>query len=119
MPVQLDRGRSRSLAVRDERDQLLAAVVDAVDDYGYASTTVDDVVRRAGVSSEVFDEHFGSVREALLAAHGAGGLQARDLSAAVFLSGSDWPDQHRRLRRARPARERRPDPGRDARAARR
>jgi AcrR family transcriptional regulator len=53
------------------RERLLRAMTEATAEEGYASTTVADVVTRAGVSRKTFYEHFAGKRECLLAAYDA------------------------------------------------
>ena len=64
-------GRTRTLSgiVRDHRRRLLAAMVDATSEHGYAGTTVSGVVGLAGVSRATFYEHFADRDECFLAAY--------------------------------------------------
>jgi AcrR family transcriptional regulator len=54
-----------------DRERLLAAVAKAAAEHGYAALTVDQVVRYAGVSREIFDAHFESREQSLVAAQEA------------------------------------------------
>ncbi len=92
-------GRSRvgshARLVQIQRVRLLAAAVRAVDELGYADTTVADITGRARVSRRTFYELF-SDREACLAAvlEDALGLIAGEL-AAVGLEGLAWRERVR------------------------
>jgi AcrR family transcriptional regulator len=48
---------------------MIAAMVEACAERGYADTSVADVVKRAGVSSVTFYKQFADKRDCLLAAH--------------------------------------------------
>ncbi len=72
---QLPRGRhglSRDQVRASQRGRMLAAVAASVAEHGFASMTVADVIKRAGVSRETFYEQFADKEEAFLAALDAG-----------------------------------------------
>jgi AcrR family transcriptional regulator len=52
----------------NQRDRIVAAVTDAVGADGYAQTTVDTIIKRAGVSRRSFYEHFTNKQDAFLTA---------------------------------------------------
>jgi AcrR family transcriptional regulator len=56
---------------QSQRTRLLEAVGRAVADKGYAATTIDDIVRGAGVSKKTFYEHFRDKEDCFLAAYEA------------------------------------------------
>jgi AcrR family transcriptional regulator len=60
-------GASHRQIVAIQRSRLLAAAVAAVDELGYADTTVTDVTNRARVSRRTFYELFSSREECLIA----------------------------------------------------
>ncbi len=60
-------GTSHAQIVEIQRSRLLAAAVGAVDELGYASTTVADVTSRARVSRRTFYELFANREECLVA----------------------------------------------------
>src|SRR5688572_28032972 len=64
-------GLNRDVVVAFQRTRLLEAVGRAVAERGYAAETIDDVVRRAGVSKKTFYEHFADKEECFLAAYEA------------------------------------------------
>ena len=51
----------------DSRDRLITAAVDLFAEHGYAATTVDQIARRAGVTSRTFFRHFPDKEEVLFA----------------------------------------------------
>jgi AcrR family transcriptional regulator len=53
----------------EQRQRLLRAMTDTVAEHGYASSTVAEIVSRAGVSRKVFYEHFAGKRECFLAGY--------------------------------------------------
>lgn len=86
-PNQLPPGRhglSRSYVARNQRARILVAVAEAVsDDGGYTQMSVEDIVKRAGVSRRTFYEQFPNKDEAFLAAFDDG---AKLLLASVTLA---------------------------------
>jgi len=54
-----------------DRERLIAAVTKAVAEHGYSTLTVDQVLRYAGVSRAIFDSHFESKEQSLVAAQDA------------------------------------------------
>lgn len=71
-PHQLPPGRhglSRSFVARNQRARILAAVADATAERGYARMSVEDVVRKAGVSRRTFYELFPNKDQVFLEAY--------------------------------------------------
>jgi AcrR family transcriptional regulator len=64
---------------RNQRDRILKAVAEAVYETGFAQMSVEDVVRRAGISRRTFYEQFANKDEAFLAAF--------DNAAALLIAG--------------------------------
>jgi AcrR family transcriptional regulator len=93
--VSRPRGDSRGRFAEIQRSRLLSAAVRAVDELGYADTSVADVTTRARVSRRTFYELFAD-REACLAAalEDALGAIRRDL-AAIDLRGLAWRERVR------------------------
>jgi AcrR family transcriptional regulator len=74
IPRRLPRGShglDREVVEASQRARLLEAVGRAVAERGYAGATIDDVVRRAGVSKKTFYDHFSDKEECFLAAYEA------------------------------------------------
>src|SRR2546426_10159859 len=68
----LPRGRhslSREQVRASQRARMLRAMVDAVAQKGYASTSVADVIGGARASRETFYEHFANKQDCFLAAY--------------------------------------------------
>src|ERR671910_2192300 len=96
IPRRLTRGShglDPSLVAASQRARLLEAVGRAVAEKGYAATTIDDIVRGAGVSKKTFYEHFQDKLGCFLAAYEAASDElyehvraAQDSDAAS----SDW-----------------------------
>ncbi len=71
IPRRLPRGThglDPSLVAASQRTRMLEAVGGAVAEKGYAATTIDDIVRGAGVSKKTFYEHFQDKLGCFLAA---------------------------------------------------
>lgn len=60
---------------------------------GYTNTTVAELVAAAGVSREVFYEHFTDRRHAFLEALDFPTQPILDACAAAYFSGDGWPDR--------------------------
>lgn len=93
LPV-LPRGRyaaPRPLVRETQRMRILAAMVRAVADKGYARVSVADVVQRAGVSRKTFYEQFSNKDDCFLAAYDAtvDRLLAA-IEAALAARAPDW-----------------------------
>jgi AcrR family transcriptional regulator len=74
IPRRLPRGAhglDPELVAASQRARLLEAVGRAVADKGYASATIDDIVRDAGVSKKTFYEHFRDKEDCFIAAYEA------------------------------------------------
>jgi AcrR family transcriptional regulator len=74
IPRRLPRGThglDPSLVAASQRTRLLEATGRAVADKGYAATTIEDIVRGAGVSKKTFYEHFIDKLDCFLAAYEA------------------------------------------------
>jgi AcrR family transcriptional regulator len=68
----LPRGRhglSREFIAEHQRERLLAAIAESLDEHGYDRTTVSAIAGRAGVSKSDFYRHFGSKDECFVAAY--------------------------------------------------
>jgi AcrR family transcriptional regulator len=88
-------GVSYAQIVEIQRSRLLAAAVRAVDELGYADTTVSDVTNRARVSRRTFYELFSNREECLIAVlEDVVALIAEEVSHAV-IEGLAWRERVR------------------------
>jgi AcrR family transcriptional regulator len=78
-----------------QRTRLLEAVGRAVAERGYAAATIDDIVRRAGVSKQTFYDHFADKQDCFLAAYEAA---SEELLHRVEEAQTGEPDWHERTR---------------------
>lgn len=80
-------GLTKTYVERNQRERLLAAIVKAIEQQGYAATSVTDVIERAGVSRKTFYAQFADRRDCLLAAYREASThvvrQARDAVASA------------------------------------
>ncbi len=89
-------GRSHAQVADIQRSRLLAAAVRAVDELGWANTTVADVVARSRVSRRTFYELFANREECLAAMlEDILGAVAGELATAG-LEGVEWRERVRR-----------------------
>ena len=100
IPRRLPRGThglDRRLVVASQRERLLEAVGRAVAAKGYGDTTIDDIVRGAGVSKKTFYEHFSDKEDCFVAAYeaAAGQLFERVRDAQLGDPEDDWLERTR------------------------
>jgi AcrR family transcriptional regulator len=81
--------RSLGQPATEQRGRLLRAMTETIAEEGYSSTTVADVVRRAGVSRKTFYQHFAGKRECLLATYDAIVADYLAAAAGAYRTGSD------------------------------
>jgi AcrR family transcriptional regulator len=94
--LRIPRGRHRLPAAvvrRSQRLRLLYATADVTMKQGYRTTTVADLVAAAGVSREVFYEHFTDRQQAFLEALEFPTQPILHACAAAYFSGEDWPER--------------------------
>jgi AcrR family transcriptional regulator len=93
IPRRLPRGThglDPSLVAASQRTRLLEAVGRSVADKGYAATTIEDIVRGAGVSKKTFYEHFSDKLDCFLAAYEAASDELLEHVRAAQDAGRDW-----------------------------
>jgi AcrR family transcriptional regulator len=84
----------------DHRLRLLEGMAAAVNEKGYAATTIADVARHARVSKRTFYEHFADREACFLACYAHGGELALDAVVAAAGRGGPWPERVRAATRA-------------------
>lgn len=92
---QLPRGRhglSREFVAEHQRERLLAAIAELLQDHGYDRTTVAAVSSRAGVSKSDFYRHFESKDECFLAAYDDAVTDLRKAVREACEGESGWAD---------------------------
>jgi AcrR family transcriptional regulator len=91
----LPRGRhglSREFVAQNQRERLLVALSETLDECGYDKTTVSEVGSRAHVSKSDFYRHFDSKDECFLAAYDDAVRRLHAEVAAACSKGGDWVD---------------------------
>lgn len=79
----------------EERERIVAAIVKAATEHGYAQLTVEQVIRYAGVSQATFEAHFESKEQGVIAAQEAF-LEGLRLEVAAACDGErEWADNVR------------------------
>jgi AcrR family transcriptional regulator len=98
IPRRLPRGThglDRDVVEASQRTRLLEAVGRAVAERGYAAATIDDVVRRAGVSKKTFYEHFTDKQGCFLAAYQAASEELLERVREAQAGQDDWLERTR------------------------
>ncbi len=79
---------------RSPRERILVAMAETVSKRGYQGTTIEHIVKRAGVSRATFYEHFENREDCLLAGFADAEKELRH-RVAVALASGEWPDRVR------------------------
>ncbi len=96
----LPRGRHRlppGLVARSHRTRILYAIAEVTQAKGYADTTVSDVVSAAGVSRDVFYEHFADKQDVFLEAQNHPTQHILERCASAYFDGGEWPERMWRM----------------------
>jgi len=91
----LPRGRHGlppEFVAQNQRERLLAAIAECLDEHGYDRTTVAKISGKAQVSKSDFYRHFESKDECFLAAYDDAVERLRDEVLAACAKRSDWAD---------------------------
>lgn len=84
---------TREEVTANQRERLIAAMGEIVGENGYASTTVSDVIARAGVSRKAFYQHFANRQECFLAAYDKVVVEGRREVARAYESAEGVPER--------------------------
>lgn len=82
--------RPEGLDTRDNARRALQAFVELVAEQGYANTTIDQVVRKASMSTSTFYSHFEGKEDAMLAVVDSAGAQMVAAVLPASRRASDW-----------------------------
>ncbi len=77
----------------DQRERLLQALVELVDEHGWAGVRISELVSRAGVSRRSFYEHFRNKEECLLAAFDESVRRLTERMVAAYDPRMEWQEQ--------------------------
>ena len=88
-------GLSREFVAHNQRERIVAAMIDTIAERGYNSTTVAHITKAASVSRRTFYEHFDDKEACFLVAYDvvAEHMIASTVAAAEVFD--DWPQQVR------------------------
>ena len=87
----LPKARPESLEAHDHAERALRAFAVVVAERGYAETTVEAVLRRAGMSATTFYANFRGKEDAMLAAIDSAGAQMAAAIGPAVRRAEDWP----------------------------
>jgi AcrR family transcriptional regulator len=88
-------GLPPEFVARNQRERLIASLIETVAKHGYNDTTITRVVEGAGVSSRTFYKYFQSVEECYVAALDQTIARLAPLVEQAFDSERTWPQQIR------------------------
>lgn len=83
------------MVARSQRERLLDAAVDTIAEKGYATTTIADLTKEAGISRTTFYEMFPDKEACFLAAYDAAADVLARRVAAAFEAEEGWPARAR------------------------
>jgi AcrR family transcriptional regulator len=83
----------RAQVAAHQRERLVEAMVQAVNERGVVATTISDLVARAGISRRTFYEHFENKEDCLLASYDAVVEGEVQRLLEVYASADDWLEQ--------------------------
>ena len=95
-PGRLPRGRhglSPAVVARSQRTRIIHATAETAMTKGYANTTVADIVALAGISRDVFYEHFGDKQQAFLEAQQHPTQFLLDACGTAYFAADSWPER--------------------------
>jgi AcrR family transcriptional regulator len=95
-PARLPRGRHglpAGVVTRSQRTRIIYGTAEVMMAKGYANATVADIVAAAGISREVFYEHFTDKQNAFLETQQYGTQYLVQACAAAFFSAREWPER--------------------------
>jgi AcrR family transcriptional regulator len=90
----------RAQVTAHQRERLIEAMVQSVNERGVVATTISDLVARAGISRRTFYEHFANKEECLLATYDAVVETEVRRLLGVFASKDVWLEQLEAMIRA-------------------
>jgi AcrR family transcriptional regulator len=92
----LPRGRhglSREFIAEHQRERLLTAIADSLDENGFERTTVSAISGLAGVSKSDFYRHFAGKDECFFAAYDEAVARLREAVTSACAGGSQWAER--------------------------
>jgi AcrR family transcriptional regulator len=98
IPRRLPRGShglDRELVMASQRARLLEAVGRVVADRGYGGATIDEIVRRAGVSKMTFYEHFRDKEDCFIEAYDAASRELLERVRSSYSGPDGWLERTR------------------------
>jgi AcrR family transcriptional regulator len=94
LPEGQDRFQAEMMS-RDQRGRILAATAEVVAKRGYQGTTIEHIVKRAGVARATFYENFENREACLLACFDQAVQEIKRRTATAAAAESEWPAQVR------------------------
>ncbi|HEY1451293.1 MAG TPA: TetR/AcrR family transcriptional regulator, partial [Solirubrobacteraceae bacterium] len=92
----LPRGRHGlppSVVARSQRTRIVAGTAEVMAAKGYANVTVADIVAAAGISREVFYEHFTDKQNAFMETQQFATQAILNTCAEAYFSATEWPER--------------------------
>jgi len=86
---------TRERAASPERDRIVEALIEIAAECGYADTTIELIVERAGLDRPAFDRHFRSKYDCFISAWQEMNESCLQEMVEAFNSQESWPDQLR------------------------
>jgi AcrR family transcriptional regulator len=97
-PARLPRGRHglpRDLVLENQRERLVAGIIEAVAEHGYNETTIAAITKAARLSRRTFYEHFDNKEACFEAAYEASFEYVREAMLTAAALQEEWPERVR------------------------
>jgi AcrR family transcriptional regulator len=86
---------TRNRAESSERERIVATLIEVAAERGYAETTIELVLDRAGLDRPAFDRHFRSKYDCFLSVWQEVNEECLETMVRAYESREDWPDRLR------------------------
>ncbi len=90
-PLSPRRGRAPEEAVENQRQRILFATAEIVEEEGYTAATIAAITKRAGVDYRTFSSLFADKRDAFMTIYELGFQRTMAVTASAFAAGATWP----------------------------
>jgi AcrR family transcriptional regulator len=81
------------VVARSHRERIIHGTAEVIAANGYADATVSEIVAAAGISREVFYEHFSSKQDAYLATQQYATQHILETCTAAYFEGATWTER--------------------------
>jgi AcrR family transcriptional regulator len=81
----------REMVIQNQRERLVAGIIEAVAENGYSATTIATITKAAALSRRTFYEHFANKEECFAAAYESALHYVREATLGGVETEKEWP----------------------------